>query len=82
MLFTDISSSFNTIIPQQLIKKLHLLGFSTLLCNCTMDFLMVRPQSIWVGSKTTTTIDLSTGAPQGCMPSPILLTLLTHNYTA
>lgn len=33
MLFTDFSSAFNTIIPQQLSEKLNILGFNTSLCN-------------------------------------------------
>ncbi|KAK3537275.1 hypothetical protein QTP70_007002 [Hemibagrus guttatus] len=33
MLFIDFSSAFNTIIPQQLIEKLILLGLNTSLCN-------------------------------------------------
>ncbi|KAI2647723.1 hypothetical protein H4Q32_031236 [Labeo rohita] len=53
MLFIDFSSAFNTIIPQQLINKLNLLGLNTSLC-----------------------------APQGCVLSPLLFTLLTHDCTA
>ncbi|KAL0150808.1 hypothetical protein M9458_053890 [Cirrhinus mrigala] len=44
MLFTDFSSAFNTIIPQQLINKLNLLGLNTSLCNWILDFLTGRPQ--------------------------------------
>ncbi len=33
MLFIDFSSAFNTIIPQQLINKLSLLGLNNSLCN-------------------------------------------------
>ncbi len=38
MLFIDFSSAFNTIIPQQLINKLNLLGLNLPLCNCILDF--------------------------------------------
>ncbi|KAL0191337.1 hypothetical protein M9458_014035, partial [Cirrhinus mrigala] len=82
MLFIDFSSAFNTIIPQQLIHKLNLLGLNTSLCNWILDFLTGRPQSVRVGRNTSTTITLSTGAPQGCVLSPLLFTLLTHDYTA
>ncbi len=37
------SSAFNTIIPQQLIHKLNLLGLNTSLCNWILDFLTARP---------------------------------------
>ncbi|KAL0153661.1 hypothetical protein M9458_051026 [Cirrhinus mrigala] len=41
-----------------------------------------RPQSVRVGHNTSSTTTLSTGAPQGCVLSPLLFTLLTHNCTA
>ncbi|KAL0182031.1 hypothetical protein M9458_021406, partial [Cirrhinus mrigala] len=78
MLFFDFSSAFNTIIPQQLINKLILLGLNTSLCNWILDFLTGRPQSVRVGRNTSSTTTLSTGAPQGC----VLFTLLTHDCTA
>ncbi len=77
MLFIDFSSAFNTIILQQLINKLNLLGLYNSLCNWILDFQTGRPQSVRVGRNT-----LSTGAPQGCVLSPLFFTLLTHDCTA
>ncbi len=82
MLFIDFSSAFNTIIPQQLIHNLNLLGLNTSLCNWILDFLTARPQSVRVGRDTSSTTTLSTGAPQGCVLSPLLFTMLTHDCTA
>ncbi len=62
MLFIDFSSAFNTIIPQQLINKLNLLGLNNSLCNWILDFLTGRPQSVRVGHNTSSTTTLSTGA--------------------
>ncbi len=76
MLFIDFSSAFITIIPQQLINKLNSL------CNRILDFLTGRPQSVRVGHNTSSTTTLSTVAPQGCVLSPLLFTLLTHDCTA
>ncbi len=70
MLFIDLSLAFNTIIPQQLINKLNLLGLNNSLCNWILDFLTGRPQSVRVGHNTSSTTTLSTGAPQGCVLSP------------
>ncbi len=81
MLFIDFSSAFNTIIPQQLINKLNLLGLNNSLCNWIRDFLTGRPQSVNVGHNTSSTTTLSTGAPQGCVLIPLLFTLLTHDCT-
>ncbi|KAK1793638.1 hypothetical protein P4O66_012012 [Electrophorus voltai] len=82
MLFIDFSSAFNTIVPQHLIGKLSLLGFNTSLCNWILDFLTGRPQFVWIGSSTSNTTTLSTGAPQGSVLSPLLFTLLTHDCAA
>ncbi len=81
MLFIDFSSAFNTIIPQQLTHKVAQLGLNTSLCNWLLDFLTGRPQAVRVGINTSSTITLNTGAPQGCVLSPLLFTLLTHVCT-
>ncbi len=82
MLFIDFSSAFNTIITQQLINKLNMLGLNNSLCNWILDFLTGRPQSVRVGHNTSSTTTLSTGVPQGCVLSQLLFTLLTHDCTA
>uniref|UniRef100_A0A3B1IGH8 Reverse transcriptase domain-containing protein n=1 Tax=Astyanax mexicanus TaxID=7994 RepID=A0A3B1IGH8_ASTMX len=79
MLFIDFSSAFNTIIPQNLIRKLSSLGLNTPLCNWILDFLTGRPQSVRFGGSTSSTITLNTGAPQGSVLSPLVFTLLTHD---
>ncbi|XP_076827475.1 uncharacterized protein LOC143474082 [Brachyhypopomus gauderio] len=76
------SSAFNTIIPQHLIRKLKPLGLNTSICNWILDFLTERPQAVRIGNTTSSTITLSTGAPQGCVLSPLLFTLLTHDCAA
>ncbi len=80
--FIDFSSAFNTIIPQQLINKLNQLGLNNSLCNWILDFLTGRPQSVRFGHNTSSTTKLSTSAPQGCVLSLLLFTLLTHDCTA
>lgn len=78
MLFVDYSSAFNTVIPGKLTIKLHQLGLSSQLCNWIQDFLTERPQAVRLGPHTSSTISLSTGTPQGCVLSPILYSLFTH----
>ncbi|KAK3560673.1 hypothetical protein QTP86_014520, partial [Hemibagrus guttatus] len=75
---SDFCSAFNTIIPRHLFGKLSLLGLNTSLCNWILDFLTGRPQSVRIGNSLSSTTTLSTGAPQGCVLSPLLFTLLTH----
>ncbi len=75
----DQSVDYDT--AQQLIHKLVQLGLNTSLCNWLLDFLTGRPQAVRVGTNTSSTITLNTGAPQGCVLSPLLFTLLTHDCT-
>ncbi len=82
MLFVDFSSAFNTIIPQHLVSKLGPLGLGTPLCNWLLDFLTERPQFVRVGNHTSSVISLSTGSPQGCVLSPLLFTMMTHDCRA
>ena len=82
ILFIDYSSAFNTIVPLKLITKLRILGLNTSLCNWILDFLTGRPQVVRVGSNTSATLIVNTGAPQGCMLSPLLYSLFTHDCVA
>ena len=78
MLFIDYSSVFNTIVPSKLINKLRILGQNTSLCNWILDFLTGHPQVVRVGNNTSATLILNTGAPDGCVLSPLLYSLFTH----
>ncbi|KAK3538472.1 hypothetical protein QTP86_003685 [Hemibagrus guttatus] len=60
---------------EHLIEKLNLLGLNTSLCNWILDFLTGRLQSVRIGNSFSSTNTLSTGAPQGCVLSPLLFTL-------
>ena len=82
LLFIDFSSAFNTIIPQQLVEKLQLLKVDNSICNWVYNFLTQREQTVRVGSRTSRTITVSTGSPQGCALGPLLFSLLTHDCTA
>ena len=82
MLFIDYSSAFNTIVHSKLINKQRTLGLNTSLCNWILDFLTGRPQVVRVGSNTSAMLILNTGAPQGCVLSPLLYSLFTHDCMA
>ena len=79
ILFVDFSSAFNTIQPHLMMKKLHSMGVSPNIILWINDFLTDRPQYVkllGVGSDVTIT---NTGAPQGCVLSPLLFTLYTSD---
>ncbi|KAK3547213.1 hypothetical protein QTP86_017580, partial [Hemibagrus guttatus] len=82
MLFSDYSSVFNTIIPSTLTTKLEHLGLSPSLCQWTSNFLTGRPQAVKMGRHVSASLTLSTGAPQGCVLSPLLYSLYTYDCVA
>ncbi|KAK1803853.1 hypothetical protein P4O66_003799 [Electrophorus voltai] len=82
MLFIDYSSAFNTIIPSRLTTKLEDLGLHPSLCDWISNFLTDRPQSVRVGNCVSSTLTLNTGAPQGCVLSPLLYSLYTYDCTS
>ena len=81
LLFVDFSSAFNTILPDRLVTKLLDLGLSHPICAWIKDFLSDRPQRVRLGPHTSSTIKVSTGSPQGCVLSPTLYNLYTHDFT-
>ncbi len=79
LLFIDYSSAFNTIVPIKLAVKLTDLGLNSSLCDWIQDFLTGRPQVVKMGQFTSNSITLNVGAPQGCVLSPLLYSLYTHD---
>ncbi|PIK41457.1 hypothetical protein BSL78_21686 [Apostichopus japonicus] len=83
VLFIDYSSAFNTIIPSQLhFKLLEHLKFPPSICNWILDFLLERKQTVRVGNNYSAAVVLNTGTPQGCVLSPLLYSLFTHDCAA
>ncbi len=79
LLFIDYSSAFNTIVPIKLAVKLSDLCLNSSLCDWIQDFLTGRPQVVKMGQFTSNSITLNVGAPQGCVLSPLLYSLYTHD---
>ncbi len=80
--FVDYSLAFNTIVPATLVAKLQTLGQNRSLCSWILDFLTGRSQVVRMGNNTSSPLILNTGAPQGCVLSPLLYSLYTHDCTA
>ncbi len=82
ILFVDFSSAFNTIIPNTLQNKLTQLSVPTYVCQWITSFLTDRQQLVRLGKFSSSTRTISTGAPQGCVLSPLLFSLYTNDCTS
>ncbi len=82
ILFVGFSSAFNTIIPDTLQNKLTELSVPTSVCQWITSFLTDRQQVVRLGKLSSGTCTISTGAPQGCVLSPLLFSLYTNDCTA
>ncbi len=81
ILFVNFSSAFNTIIPDTLQNKLTQLFVPTSICQWITSFLTDRQQLVRLGKFSSSTRTTSTGAPQGCVLSP-LFSLYTNDRTS
>ena len=79
ILFIDFSSAFNTIQPHLLMQKLSALKVSEQIQAWVLQFLMDRPQFVRVAGCNSEIRKISTGAPQGCVLSPVLYTIYTND---
>ncbi len=81
ILFVDFSSAFNTIIPTLLQTKLTQLSVPSSICQWITSFLTDR-QLVRLGKFMSNNRSTNTGAPQGCVLSPLLFSLYTKGCTS
>ncbi|KAI3355650.1 hypothetical protein L3Q82_004188 [Scortum barcoo] len=67
--------------PEGHICEMLFIDYSSALCDWILNFLTGRPQAVRMGSTTSSTLTLNTGAPQGCVLSPLLYSLFTHDWS-
>ena len=77
ILFVGYSCVFNTIIPSKLLEKIQKVGVPQSMCLWILDFLLNRLQVVKIGGNLSSSLILSTGAPQGYVLSPMLYSLFT-----
>ncbi len=75
----DFSLAFNTIIPNRLLPKITQLSVPTSICQWINSFLTDRQQLVRLGKFSSSTLAINTGAPQGCVLSPLFFSLYTND---
>ena len=78
-LFIDFLSAFNTLIPHLLIRKLTQMNVHPQLVLIVHNFLLNRFQQVKVGHIVLNVCSINTGVPQGCVLSPVLLSIYTSD---
>ncbi len=69
-------------MPDLLSDKLTQLSVPTSICQWITSFLTDRQQLVRLGKLASRTLTISTGAPQGCVLSPLLFSLYTNDCTS
>ncbi|KAL0162157.1 hypothetical protein M9458_041553 [Cirrhinus mrigala] len=82
ILFVDFSLAFNTIIPTLLQTKLNQLSVPSSISQWITSFLTDRQQLVRMGTLMSSSRTTNTGAPQGCVLSPLLFSLYTNDCTS
>jgi hypothetical protein len=77
----DFSSAFNTLQPHLLLSRLLDLDVPSNIVLWIRAFLCGRPQRVNVNGCMSKELVLNTGAPQGCVLSPILFSIYTNELT-
>ncbi len=78
----DFISAFNTIMPDLLSDKVTQLSVSSSIFQWITSFLTDRQQLVRLCKLTSRTLTISTGDPQGCVLSPLFLSLYTNDCTS
>ncbi|KAL0159806.1 hypothetical protein M9458_043531, partial [Cirrhinus mrigala] len=82
ILFVAFSSAFNTIIPTLLQTKLNQLSVPSSISQWITSFLTDRQQLVRMGTLMSSSHTTNTGAPQGCVLSPLLFSLYTNDCSS
>ena len=78
-LFLDFTSAFNTIQPELLLAKMIQMEINPHLVHWYHSFFTNRNQIVKVNQTHSSFIVTNSGAPQGCVSSPLLFTLYTDD---
>ena len=82
LLYIDFSSAFNTMQPIVLLRKLCNMNVNSVLIKWIHNYLSCRTQYVKCNNTKSNVRITNTGAPQGCVLSPLLFTLYTNDCSS
>lgn len=81
VLFIDFTSAFNTMQTDILLEQLHRMNVNGGLIHWIRSFLTDRPQRVLMNGVYSDELVINTGAPQGCVLSPLLFSIYINDMT-
>ena len=72
VLFVDLSSAFDLVPYELLVKKLKIYGLKEDIINWTCSYLTQRYQMVWIDHTFSDCLESNTGVPQGSILGPLL----------
>ena len=79
--YTDLSKAFDTISHVKLLSKLHAYGIQGSLLDWIKSFLTNRSQSVSINSALSSSKPCISGAPQGCILSPLFFLIFINDLS-
>lgn len=80
LVLLDFSKAFDTIDHDILIAVLHFIGLSNSAISLLQNYLQGRKQRVIINNKTSNTVEVQSGVPQGSILGPLLYAIYTSNF--
>ncbi len=79
--FLDVRKAFDSVPHNQLIKALHSFGIQGSLLNWFRDYLTSRSQQVVLDRKSSSTVPVTSGVPQGSILGPLMFNIFMNSIS-